>query len=59
LLVNEEWHAESATLGWDKVAAGGLEVIVMTGAHDTYLDEHFDDAVVRLRALLASPAAKP
>ncbi|HEU0116570.1 MAG TPA: thioesterase domain-containing protein, partial [Thermomicrobiales bacterium] len=60
LLVNEAWHAESATLGWDRVAAGGLEVIVMAGAHDTYLDEHFDDAVVRLRTLFASmAAAKP
>ena len=57
LLVNETWHAENATLGWDDVAAGGLEVIVMGGSHDAYLDSRFDDTVDLMRALLASIAA--
>ncbi|HEU5432440.1 MAG TPA: amino acid adenylation domain-containing protein, partial [Thermomicrobiales bacterium] len=57
LLVNEEWHAENATLGWHVAAAGGLDVIVMAGSHDAYLDGHFDDTVVQMRAVLASIAA--
>lgn len=46
----------NATLGWHAVAAGGLEVIVMAGGHDEYLDSHFADTVVQMRALLASIA---
>ena len=52
LLVNEAWHAENATLGWHAVAAGGLEVIVMAGEHDDYLDGHLDETVAHVRALL-------
>jgi amino acid adenylation domain-containing protein len=35
LLVNEEWHASDPTLGWDKFAAGGLDVYKIPGNHDT------------------------
>jgi thioesterase domain-containing protein/acyl carrier protein len=52
LFVNEEWHAEHPTLGWDAVAGGGLEVVVLPGGHGTYLTDHMGAAVERLREFL-------
>jgi thioesterase domain-containing protein len=54
VLVNEAWHAENTTLGWHSVAAGGLDVIVMNGGHDTYLTDHFAETVALLRDVFAS-----
>jgi thioesterase domain-containing protein len=40
LLVNEEWYANDPTLGWDKFAAGGLDVYQIPGNHDSCIPEN-------------------
>ena len=53
LFVNKEWHERNPTLGWDAVATGGLEVIPLTGAHNTNLVDNLELTVERLRGCLA------
>jgi amino acid adenylation domain-containing protein len=46
LLVNEEWYAwhrrhdSDSTLGWARLAAGGVEVYKIPGNHETYITEN-------------------
>lgn len=57
LLVNEEWHASDPTLGWDKFAAGGLDVYKIPGNHDNCIPDNIPLVAEFLRACLAKADA--
>jgi surfactin synthase thioesterase subunit len=40
LVVNDQWHRQHATLGWDARARGGLRAHVVPGDHTSYIREH-------------------
>ncbi len=52
LLVNRESHRDDPGLGWEGVAAGGLDVRVGPGSHQSFLVEHLDATTDLLRACL-------
>jgi len=52
VLMNEEWHGSVLTLGWARVAAGGVEVHKIPGNHDTYFTHNIEAVAERLRQCL-------
>ena len=40
LLVNEDYYQKNPAIGWDQVAAGGLEIHQVPGDHDSYLGKY-------------------
>jgi len=40
LLVNEDYYQKNPAIGWDHVAAGGLEIHQVPGDHDSYLGKY-------------------
>jgi thioesterase domain-containing protein/acyl carrier protein len=53
LLVSEEYHRRGPTLGWDALAAGGLDVHPIPGDHHTCIREHVAAMAAVLRHCLA------
>ena len=52
LLVSEEYHRADATLGWQPLAGGGVEVHLLPGTHETYIRQNVQAAGECLRDCL-------
>lgn len=52
LFVNNEWHAENPSLGWESLAEGGLDVFVLPGGHGRNLIDNVTTTAERLRECL-------
>jgi hypothetical protein len=40
VVANEEWYKADPTLGWPRLAVGGLEMHKIPGTHDTYITQN-------------------
>lgn len=58
VFVNATWCAADPTLGWTKLAVGGLDVHVIPGNHDTYATEHIHVLGRELRQRLERAVAE-
>jgi len=54
LLVSEEFYRRNPTLGWHRLALGGIDVHRLPGNHFSYIREHVRAAATQLRACLDS-----
>jgi amino acid adenylation domain-containing protein len=52
VLANQAWLKVNPTLGWDRYAKGGLEIIKLPGDHLSYLREHAAKTASELRRIL-------
>ena len=52
VVVNDQWHRQKATLGWDALARGGLRAHVVPGDHTSYIREHVRATAKALGACL-------
>jgi amino acid adenylation domain-containing protein len=52
VVVNDQWHRQNATLGWDALARGGLRAHVVPGDHTSYIREHVRATAKALGACL-------
>jgi thioesterase domain-containing protein len=52
VVVNDQWHRQNATLGWDALARGGLRAHVVPGDHTSYIREHVRATAKTLGACL-------
>jgi amino acid adenylation domain-containing protein len=59
LLVHDEFRREDdrATLGWRNFVAGGIELHVLPGSHQTYIRDHVEVAAARVRECIERAAA--
>jgi len=58
VFVNEECYSADPTLGWNDLAAGGLEVHKIPGNHHTYITEHIQVVAEELRECLERASAE-
>jgi len=58
VFVNAAWYAADPTLGWPKLAVGGLDVRGIPGDHTTYVTEHLDVLGRELRHCLDRAGAE-
>ncbi|MGH7847469.1 MAG: hypothetical protein ACREQW_20175, partial [Candidatus Binatia bacterium] len=58
MLVNEELYRRDPTLGWSKLALGGLDIHMLPGDHWTYIRAHVRAAAGELRKCLEGPQAE-
>lgn len=56
ILVNEEFYSRDPTLGWSRLALGGLDIHKLPGDHDSYIREHVQAAAKKLRECLEKAA---
>jgi amino acid adenylation domain-containing protein len=52
VVVNDQWHRQNETLGWDVLARGGLRAHVVPGDHSSYIREHARVTAEALEACL-------
>lgn len=52
LIVNREEFRSDQTLGWDGLAAGGIESHQVPGNHLSYIREHVESSAAQLRVCL-------
>ena len=52
VVVNDQWHRQNATLGWDALARGGLRAHVVPGDHTSYIREYVRTTAEALGACL-------
>ena len=52
VVVNDQWHRQNETLGWDALARGGLRAHVVPGDHSSYIREHARVTAEALEACL-------
>jgi hypothetical protein len=52
VFVNAEWYSVDPTLGWNELAAGGIEVYKIPGNHHTYITEYIQVVAKELRECL-------
>jgi thioesterase domain-containing protein len=52
VFANEEWYSTDPTLGWNDLAAGGMEVHKIPGNHNTYITEYIQVVAKELRECL-------
>lgn len=52
LVLNDQWHRQNATLGWDRLALGCLRAHVVPGNHLSYIREYVRETAMVLQACL-------
>ena len=58
LFINEETYQSSPDLGWEGLAAGGIEVHKLPGNHTSYIRDNVQIAAKELRRCLENPAKR-